>query len=132
MIARGRAIMPRLARVRAAGDGGGRAIGQTVEVEFARDHRAGEIPLADEVGHDENIADFGRVEEQRPVAQGRFLLPEHAGHLREEIPTADGGGVDEARRGGIRVEGRAVADDEQSGGGMVGKGVHGRGTGSWQ
>ena len=60
------------------------------------------------------------IEKQRPIAQARLLFPERAGDFREQAAPTDGGGVREAGRAGIGVDGRAVPDDEQSGGGMGG------------
>ena len=58
MVAHRRAIVPALAGVGADRGRRGCAVGQAVEFEFTRDDRAGEVSLADEVGHDEHFSQF--------------------------------------------------------------------------
>ena len=111
VVAHGRAIMPALAGVGAHGQRGG-----GIEAEFARDDGTGKVSLADKIRHDVHVTDRVRDRiQQRPITHGRFLLPEHAAHLREQPAPADRGGMGETRGARVRIDRRTMANDEQGG-----------------
>ena len=89
-----------------AADDGGRA----GELEFARDDVLGEIAFADEIRHDVDLVGIDHVER---LAHRGFLFPEAAMHLGEQAAAADFIGVVEVGRGGVRILGGPVTDDEK-------------------
>ena len=113
VIAHGFAVFPFLAaEIMAHGHG----CGQRLQTQFARDNGLREISFTDKIGHDVHFADHGCVVEEKSgggIAHGRLFFPETARHLPEETAPADGGGVREARRAGVRVGRGTVADDQK-------------------
>jgi hypothetical protein len=87
------------------------------QAEFPRNDLFGEIAVADEQRHDEN----SRCKDAAHYpADGRFKLPKAFRDLRKQFASAQLIRVLVGRRGGLRVEGGAVADENQRG---VGKGI---------
>ena len=86
------------------------------KAEFARDDFLGEITFADEQRNDE---DTRRKHAPQHAANGRLEFPEAFEHLREKVATAQFIRVLIRRRGGIRVQRRAMADQHQRGVGKV-------------
>ena len=86
------------------------------KAEFARDDFLGEITFADEQRNDE---DTRRKYAPQHAANGRLEFPEAFEHLREKLAAAQFIRVLIRRRGGIRVQRRAMADQHQRGVGGI-------------
>ena len=82
------------------------------KVEFFRDHFADKIALADEQRRDEN-ARHGNF--RKDFFDLRLLFPERLADAAENFPAAQFRRVLEHRRGGLVVQFRAVAEDDQHG-----------------
>src|SRR5690349_14488205 len=72
----------------------------TAQVEFAGDHRLGEIPFADKIWDDIDVLAFGHPQN---LAQARFLFPKGAIDLAKNSATDDFIRVLERRSTGVRI-----------------------------
>ena len=68
-------------------------------------------------GNDVNVADHRIPKEKQRVAQAGLFFPKPAGHVGEDSPASNIGGVHESWRARIGIHGRAVADNQKRAGG---------------
>ena len=68
----------------------------SLQFQFAGNHLLGEVSLADEIRHHIDLLAIGQVP---CFAERRFLFPENAVNLGEEIPAANFGRVFEIGNG---------------------------------
>src|SRR6266511_3447773 len=74
-----------------------------IQLQLAGDHSLSEVSFADRFG----------IEQEKRIAQTRFLFPEGASDLCKNFPTPDFRGMRQRRRARIRIHGRAVGDNEK-------------------
>ena len=80
------------------------------KAQFFRDDFGAEIAFADEKRHDE---DARRGDFSENFFDVRFLFPERFANFGEDFPAAQFRRVLQNRRGGLVVQGRAVAENDQ-------------------
>ena len=71
-----------------------------IETKFSRNHGLGEIPFADKVRHHVDVV---AIDHAKHFAEGGFLLPKAACHLRKKPHFADRSGMNERGSTGVRV-----------------------------
>src|SRR6266511_1495435 len=74
-----------------------------IQLQLAGDHSLSEVSFADRFG----------IEQEKRIAQTRFLFPEGASDLCKNFPTPDFRGMRQRRRARIRIHGRAVGDNQK-------------------
>src|SRR3954462_14849491 len=87
----------------------------TIQFQFSRDDRLGEISFADEIWHYVHLGDGPVLKKEKRIAQTRLLFPKTRCHFREETPLPVFVRLRKSRETGIRIWGRAMAHDQQGG-----------------
>ena len=80
------------------------------ELEFAGNHRLGEIPLTDKIRHHINLL---AIDHAQDFAEGGLLFPEAYGHLGEDAALADALSMNERRGTRVGIHCRAMAHDDK-------------------
>jgi hypothetical protein len=84
-----------------------------VQLKLPRDDGLREIAFADEIRHHVNFTNRFGIEQKQRVAQAGFFFPEAALHVRKNLASSDLGCMRQRRRARIRVDSRAVRNNQK-------------------
>ena len=87
----------------------------SLQLQLPWDYGLREIAFTDEIRHHVDFADLGIVEEKERIAEARFLFPETACDLAEDALFSNRFRLGKTGRTRIRVDRRAVANNQESG-----------------